>query len=277
MASTKRKVLITGCSDGSMGAALAIAFHEAGLHVYATARNPVKLGQVKAHGIETLQLDVLSDESIGEAAKKVPELDILVNNAGAGYGMPIADTPIPEAKKLFDLNVWSYLAVTQAFLPALLKTNGLIVNQTSVVSGLSIPFQATYNASKAAMASYSGAMRLELGVLGVKVVELKTGTVKTNIFAGVRKTLPTNSLYTPAKAAVERIMRAEDYIEAAENPDEWAKNVVQDLLKREPPAYIWRGAKAGTSHWLTGLPHVILDWTIKKLMGISEVERELQE
>src|ERR1700748_1171583 len=110
MSSAKRSVLITGCSDGGLGAALAIAFHEAGLHVYATARDPSKMKELSALGIETLTLDVLSDSSIAACVSQLTSLDILVNNAGAGYSMPVSDISITEAKKLFDLNVWSQIA-----------------------------------------------------------------------------------------------------------------------------------------------------------------------
>ncbi|KAJ5968572.1 hypothetical protein N7501_004820 [Penicillium viridicatum] len=110
-----RTVLITGYSDGGLGASLALAFHAAGLKVYATARNPSKLDQVSSAGIETLTLDVLSSESIKNAVTKLPNLDILVNNAGAEYLMLVADVEIADAKRLFDLNVWSYIEATQAF------------------------------------------------------------------------------------------------------------------------------------------------------------------
>lgn len=82
--SSKRTVLITGCSDGGLGAALAIAFHKAGLHVYATARNASKKESLANLGIETPTLDVLFDSSISECVSKLSSLDILVNNAGAG-------------------------------------------------------------------------------------------------------------------------------------------------------------------------------------------------
>lgn len=82
MSPSKRTVLITGCSDGGLGAALALAFHEAGLHVYATARNPSKMSQLAALGMETLTLDILSDSSIAACRSKLSSLDILVNNAG---------------------------------------------------------------------------------------------------------------------------------------------------------------------------------------------------
>jgi 1-acylglycerone phosphate reductase len=163
MASSKRTVLITGCSEGGMGAALAIAFHEAGLHVYATARDLSKMTQLASLGIETFVLDIQSDSSIANCISKLSSrnLDILVNNAGASASMPISDLSLPEAKKIFDVNVWSQLAVTQAFLPLLLKSKGIIVNQTSVVSTTAVPFQSAYGASKAAMAMFSDSMRLE--------------------------------------------------------------------------------------------------------------------
>jgi short-subunit dehydrogenase len=283
MAAPKRTVLITGCSDGGLGAALAAEFHKRGLHVYATARNPAKMEALRALGIETLTLDVLSEESIQECVKQVPSLDILVNNAGAGYSMPIADISIAEAKKLFDLNVWSYLAVTQAFLPLLLKSKGTIVHNTSIASVTTIPFQGTYHASKAAIASFSDSQRLELEPFGVKVVDLKTGAVKTNFFAnntskaesGDVPRLPQGSIYEPAKAAVEKTMNGDDFEPSMVKADVWAKQVVGDLLKKSPPKQVWRGGTA-TIAWLAlKLPRGIIDSIMKSKTGVTELARAL--
>lgn len=146
-----------------MGSALALAFHQAGLHVYATARDLSKMTQLASLGIETLVLDIQSESSIAACVSKVSSrnLNILVNNAGASASMPISDLSLTEARTIFDINVWAQLAVTKAFLPLLLKSKGMIVNQTSVVSTTAIPFQSVYNASKAAMAIFSDSMRLE--------------------------------------------------------------------------------------------------------------------
>jgi 1-acylglycerone phosphate reductase len=281
MSSTKRTVLITGCSDDSLGAALAIAFHKAGLHVYATARNVDKLRQVKEHGIETLQLDVLSDSSIAECVGKVSSLDILVNNAGGGYAMPVTDVSISEAKKLFDLNVWSYIAVTQAFLPLIIKSKGMIVNQTSVAGVVAVPFQTTYNASKAAMSMFSDGLRLELQPFDVVVVDLKTGGVKSqfgaNITANYGAALPKTSIYEPAREMMEKILRGEVMDANGEPADVYATNVVQDLLKKKPPTNIWRGASAGLARISTVLPHGMFDAKVKKLTGMDVVERLIRE
>ena len=132
MSKPKRTVLITGCSEGGIGAALAVAFHDAGLRVIATARNPSKMESLKSAGIETLPLDVQSETSIQQCVGELSSLDILVNNAGSGLLSPLSDVSIAQAKELFDLNVWAQVAMTQACLPLLLKSEqAIIVNHTS--------------------------------------------------------------------------------------------------------------------------------------------------
>ena len=187
--STKKTVVITGCSDGGLGAALAIAYHKVGWRVFATARNVSKMSAVKEAGIETLALDVLSEASIAACINKVSQLtdgklDCLINNAGAVYSMPVTDVSIVTGKKLFDVNFWSIYATTQAFLPLLLKSEhgAMIVNHTSIASVMYPPFQSVYNASKAAAAMLTQTMRLELAPLNIRVYDLKSGRVKSEIF-----------------------------------------------------------------------------------------------
>lgn len=276
----QRTVLITGCSDGGLGAALAIALHEAGLHVYATARNPSRLSQVQSHGIETFTLDVLSAESIAAAVAKVPTLDILVNNAGALYSMPVSDMSVPRAKELFDLNVWSYLELTQAFLPALIASKGMIVNQTSSAGLFPIGFQSTYNASKAAIIMFSDTMRLELAPLGVKVVDLKTSSVSANGFAnqntraGDVAKLPKGSLYEAAREIIEKTMTGERF-PVKVTAGEWAKQVAKELLKQSPPANIWTGTN-GWLAWFTSLkPFALPSFVLRQMVGLDLVEHAL--
>ena len=282
MSNSERSVLITGCSDGGLGAALAVAFHEVGLHVYATARNPSKMTKLASLGIETLTLDVLSDSSIAACVSKLSSLDILVNNAGAQYTMPVSDLSIPEAKKLFDLNVWSYLAMTQAFLPLLLKSpKGMIVNQTSISSVTSVPFQSAYTASKSAMAMFSDAQRLELEAFGITVVDLKTGVVKSNLIKNVKEakpvSLPEGSIYLPVREVVEKALRQEHFVDQGMPSEQWAKQVVKDLLKKNPPPNIWRGEQAFLARIATILPFGMFDGMVKKLTGMDVVEQRMRK
>lgn len=78
--------LITGCSDGGLGSASALALHEKGYRVFATTRNVSKLRELEATGLETFPMDITSETSIRDcvtAVRKISEtLDLLVNNAG---------------------------------------------------------------------------------------------------------------------------------------------------------------------------------------------------
>ena len=147
MASPRKSVLITGCSAGGIGAALAEVFHEKGYHVFATARNQSKISRTlsNAANVTILTLDVVSSESITAAAESVKRetggrLDVLVNNSGGGTFVPALDLSIEEGKKLFDLNFWAPFAMLQAFAPLLIEAKGCIVNNTSASAYVPMAF-----------------------------------------------------------------------------------------------------------------------------------------
>jgi 1-acylglycerone phosphate reductase len=87
--SGQKTVLITGCSKGGIGDALARAFHGKGFKVFASARNLSKISHLKAIGISVLILDIVDPSSVRNAVEVIKTatggtLDILVNNAGVG-------------------------------------------------------------------------------------------------------------------------------------------------------------------------------------------------
>lgn len=133
-----KTVLITGCSNGGLGAAMAKVYRAKGFHVFATLRNIAKAGSlVDMDGIEILELEVTSVESIRKCADTVVKstggsLDILVNNAGVNVIVPILDASIDDAKKVYDVNVWSIVAMAQAFSPLLIAAKGTMCNISSV-------------------------------------------------------------------------------------------------------------------------------------------------
>ena len=134
----KKSVLITGCSAGGIGTALAEVFHERGYHVFATVRNPSKTPPTlsNAKNVTIVTLDVLSQEAIAAAVDSVKKetggrLDILINNSGGLLFSPALDTPIERAKEVFDLNFWAPLAMLQAFAPLLIEAKGCVVNNSS--------------------------------------------------------------------------------------------------------------------------------------------------
>lgn len=298
--SEKLSILITGCSPGGMGAALAIVFHNAGHQVFATARNLSKLKPLAEQGIETLPLDVTSASSIASAVSSVTSsvtdergLNMLINNAASSYSMPITDVSLDSARELFDVNVWSHIAVTQAFLPLLLKSTSssikktastgshpnqaIIVNHTSVGSVTALPFQGIYNSSKAALAMLSETMRLELSPFGVRVIDLKTAGVRTNIISNNNvntkaERLREGSIYEPAREVVEKAMSQEGLSDRGITPEQWATEVSALLLRKSPPAVIWRGESAQIARIATMLPSGLFEGMVKRMTKLDVVE-----
>ena len=285
----KPTVLITGCSDDGLGSALALELHAHGHRVFATARSLSKLSDVQAAGIETILLDVTSDASIEQCVAEVRQLtggslDMLVNNAGGQFATALADAPIPQAKQLFDLNLWSNLAMIQAFLPLLLRSTrgGTIVNHTSTSSVMVPPFISLYGASKAAFAMLTDALRHELSPFGITVVELKSGSTASNInqnqgtgtgTPGVPKT----SLYYPARKWLDHLYTGAPYTVGEFSRERWAREVVAGLSKRNPPRQIWVGAFTWTIWLASWLPHGMAQKLLADAAKVDVVTAQLRE
>jgi 1-acylglycerone phosphate reductase len=289
----KRMIVITGCSSGGIGAALAICFHHAGHRVFATARNLSKMSNLAALGIETIALDITSEPSIASAvatiSSSLPDdvgLDILVNNAAGSYTMPVVDANLDTAKELFHVNVWSQIAVTQAFMPLLLKratntSRPLIVNHTSVGSLTALPWQGVYNASKAAFAMLTNTMRMELSPFNIQVVDLKTAGVQTNIISNSNANangegLPRNSIYQPVRELVEKAMGQGDLAKRGITPEQWATRVFPILLREHPPSVIWEGESALLVRIMSNFPSSVIDRAIKSVTKFGAVEEAIK-
>lgn len=143
-------VLVTGCSDGGIGSALALELQCRGYFVFATLRDPTKASNLsKKSNVMVLTLDVTNAAHIAAAVQVVEgesggTLDYLINNAGRNHFMPLMDENIETAKSIFDTNVWGTLAVTQAFAPFLIKSKGTLVNITSISGYLNMPWMGRY-------------------------------------------------------------------------------------------------------------------------------------
>jgi len=194
------------------------------------------------------------------------------------------DVAIPEVKKLFEINVWSVITTTQAFLPLLLRSQpgGWIVNNTSTIGVFGVPLNGPYCASKAAIAMFTECMRFELQPFGIKVVDLKTGAVRSHFFDNLREegqsnALPSQSIYRIDKDAIEEKMR-DGFVQVGfMDANVWARQVVKDLSRSSPPAQIWRGTSAWLLWLATYLPHGFLNSTMKKMTGLDIVERKIRD
>jgi hypothetical protein len=128
---------------------------------------------------------------------------------------------------------------------------------------------------------FSDTIRLELEAFNIKVVDLKTGLVRTNFSNNVnvnkKPALPEESIYAPASQQMERLLRSEMFDGQGTDPYVWAKSVVNDVLKRNPPAQIYCGESAWYARIMPVLPFGMLNGTLKKATGLEEVEQMLKK
>ncbi|OLN89029.1 NADPH-dependent 1-acyldihydroxyacetone phosphate reductase 1 [Colletotrichum chlorophyti] len=262
-----KTVLITGCTPGGIGHALAREFHAKGLHVIATARRPEVLGDLSELGLTTLALDVTKAESIAACKQKVNELtggrlDFLINNAGLTHTIPATDIDLDEARQTFETNVFGVMAMVQAFVPLLIQTRGLIIMISSVSSVSPYVFGSVYTATKGALNSYSRTLRQELRPFGVRVMVSMTGTVKSQI-AKLNRELPPNSIYARIKDLyAKRLTFSQN--NATVSAEEFAQKLVAEALKGEGWLGGWLGG-ARNWFWAGGMARSI--WLARLLFG----------
>lgn len=179
-----KTVLITGCSSG-IGLAAARLLRERGWQVVPTARKAADLDMLRAEGFDPVALDVTDSASIADAASKVlarfgGQLGAVVNNAGFGLTSAIEDAPRAMLRDIFEVNVFGLEELTNRFIPLFRKQGyGRIVNVSSVLGELSLPFAGVYSASKFAVEALSDALRRELFDSGVAVSIIQPGPIET--------------------------------------------------------------------------------------------------
>jgi NAD(P)-dependent dehydrogenase (short-subunit alcohol dehydrogenase family) len=177
-------VLITGCSTG-IGRATAERLARAGHTVYATARRPESIEDLKQSGCRTLALDVTSEESMSAAVAAVEETEggigALVNNAGYSQNGAVETVPLADVRAQFETNVFGLLRMCQLVLPGMRRRGeGTIVNISSMGGRLTLPGGGIYHATKHAVEALSDAMRFEVGGFGVHVVLIEPGIIRSS-------------------------------------------------------------------------------------------------
>src|SRR5579864_3753152 len=155
---SEKNVVITGSSSGS-GKASALLLARSGLRVFAGVRKPQDGENLKRDGgdrLTPLILDVTDGASVKSAAAEVAShlngagLAGLVNVAGIGMSGPLEYVTPEDLRRMFEVDVFGQLAVTQAFLPMLHRSRGRIVNISSVGAHIAIPFGGVLSACKSA-------------------------------------------------------------------------------------------------------------------------------
>jgi NAD(P)-dependent dehydrogenase (short-subunit alcohol dehydrogenase family) len=169
-----KTILITGASSG-IGRATALHFAERGWNVAATLRDPRKADPVLQHPeISLFALDVTNAESIARAIAdtltRYQKIDVLLNNAGYALFGPIEASGSEQIQQQFATNLFGLIGVTQQILPVMRTAGkGLILNVSSIVGRMALPYASSYIATKFAVEGLSESMRYELEPFHIRV------------------------------------------------------------------------------------------------------------
>ncbi len=192
-----KTIIITGTSNG-FGNDAVETLAAAGHRVFATmratgGRNRAAAEDLRAKGIEVLELDVTDNASVDAAftalfAKTGGKLDVLINNAGMASG-GLSETFTPEqVREMFEINVFGVQRVIRAALPAMQRQgSGLIINIGSILGRVTLPFFGLYGASKHAVEAMTDSYRYELSQLGIDVVLVQPGPFPTKLYTAIQK------------------------------------------------------------------------------------------
>jgi NAD(P)-dependent dehydrogenase (short-subunit alcohol dehydrogenase family) len=211
-------IVVTGASTG-MGAATARELARRGFHVLAGVRREIDADSLRGEEIEPQILDITIDSQVAAIADRVANdpqgrpLRALINNAGIAVNAPVEALPIAQWRQQFEVNLFGHVAMIQALMPALLRSSGTVVNISSIGGKVALPTYGAYAGSKFALEGLSDSLRRELHGLGVNVVVIEPGAVKT---AMVERGVATAERLRDAMASGQR-GRYGDLIEAMSN------------------------------------------------------------
>lgn len=271
-------VLISGCSSG-IGLSLAREFASRGCKVFATARKPAAIEDLKKEGMETAALDVTDQKSIdtcvAEIIAKAGRIDVLVNNAGFVLVGPVIDLLMDDLRLQFETNVIGHIALIKACAPHMIKRgSGLIVNIASVSGICATPFAGAYCGSKAAVNLLSDSLRMELAPFGISVVTVQPGAIQSSLGDNAAKNVDkyANSVYAPVVDYIRR--RAYASQKDATSTVAFSKALVDKLFQPKIPKRIRIGHQSTLLPLLTRLPGNVLDNMMSKTFGLNKLKKE---
>ena len=227
-------VLVTGASSG-FGKLTASALAKRGFRTFGTSR---KLTAGNKSDFEMLQLDVTSDTSVtkcvSDLMEKTGRVDVLVNNAGQVLTGGLEETSVGEAKTHFDSNFFGAVRMVNAVLPDMRKRgSGRIINVASLAGSFPVPFEGYYGAAKAALMTYSEALRQEVKSLGIKVSVVEPGFFKTNIIQNRTRAANMISDYDSMRKNALAVL--EENVNKGSDPQEVADLIVK-IIETPSPA-----------------------------------------
>ncbi len=267
----QKTVLITGCSSG-IGYCVAKGLKQRGYHVIATARKQQDVERLRTEGFNSVPLDLANSDSIQHAFKDIMQtisqtngncLYALFNNGAFGLPGAVEDLTRENLKHQFDTNVFGWLELTNLVIPVMRKQGfGRIIQNSSVLGFVAMPFRGAYNASKYAIEGLSDTMRLELKDTEIYISLVEPGPIISRFRANAVKELQQhididNSVHRDKYLGVlERLNKEGPAVPFTLPPEAVLKRVIHALETKKPkpryyvtfPTYLFAYLKRFLSH-----------------------------
>ncbi|MEM1288899.1 MAG: SDR family NAD(P)-dependent oxidoreductase [Pseudomonadota bacterium] len=202
---TNKTILITGASSG-IGRHAALHLHKTGWQVIATARQESDLEELREEGVSAVHLDYADEASIAACIEHTlgftgGRLFALFNNGAYGQTGALEDISPELLRQQFEANFFGWHSLTQKVLPIMRSQQaGRIIQCSSVLGFVAVPYRGPYQASKFALEGYTDTLRLEVEPFGIKVVSIQPGPItsafRKNALATFERTMnPEKSAY----------------------------------------------------------------------------------
>jgi short-subunit dehydrogenase len=273
-----KSILITGCSSG-IGYSAAVILKQRGYRVFATARKAADVEKLKAQGFESIQLDVNDASSIKNAVIEILQmtggtLDALFNNSGFMQTGAIEDLTSEMERAQFDTNVFGPMELIRQVLPVMRQQgHGRIIQNSSILGFITMPYYGAYNASKFALEGFSNTLRQELYGTQIHVSIINPGPIKTqlrdNAFQVYEQTVSRyynihfQKIY---KQCEQTYFLRKDKKDFSQDPEAVVKKLIHALESHRPRAHYYVGFPAKFLALIRRiLPDCALDWVIRKI------------
>ncbi len=262
-----KTILITGCSSG-IGYCVAKGLKQRGYRVITSARREESVKQLINEGFESVQLDLADSASIQNAFEKVMQLSsgslyALFNNGAFGLPGAVEDLSRDNLKFQFETNVFGWLELTNLVIPVMRRQGfGRIIQNSSVLGFVAMPFRGAYNASKYAIEGLSDTLRLELQGTEIYISLIEPGPISSQFRANAVKAMQQhidieNSVHRDKyKGVLERLNKKGPAAPFTLPPEAVLKRVIHALEAKNPkpryyvtfPTYLFASLKRVLSH-----------------------------
>jgi NAD(P)-dependent dehydrogenase (short-subunit alcohol dehydrogenase family) len=236
-----KRVFITGASAG-IGLATAKLLAERGDEVWGTSRDISRLPSLPRFHPVRLELndDLSLGASFNAALGEAGHFDVVINNAGdIAYFGPMESLSLETLRAQFQTLLFSHIEIYRLALAAMrAHGSGRIINVTSLAARLPVPFQGPYNAAKAAMASLTMSMQVELEGSAIRIIDVQPGDIRdTRLHDTIAENAGDNRT-----SGMERVWRvANRNIKAAPGPDLVARRIAEVIDAKNPPPRVTVG------------------------------------